>query len=93
MRPRSTRERERARKQSQNDGAFNIRHEMTADIEKTNFKKLFRDIRRHVAAGQKLHQSKRTDTDARFLELFDSLDSLLASVERNAERLTSGAAR
>ena len=78
-----------------------------SEAEKTDFPSLFGDIQRHVEAGREYHQSpargrkngrgagrrRRTDTDARFLELFDSLDSLLAGVQGNAERLTSGAAR
>lgn len=63
------------------------------DVEKINFKKLFRDVRMHVDVGVKLYQAKRTDSDARFYDLFESLNSLLESVQKNQDVLSKGCPR
>ena len=63
------------------------------DVERINFKKLFRDVRLHVDVGLKLYQAKRTDSDARFHDLFESLDLLLGSVQKSQEILSKGCSR
>ena len=63
------------------------------DVEKINFKKLFRDVRMHIDVGVKLYQAKRTDSDARFHDLFESLDSLLGSIQKSQEILSKGCSR
>jgi hypothetical protein len=63
------------------------------DVEKINFKKLFRDVRLHIDVGLKLYQAKRTESDARFHDLFESLDRLLGSVQKSQEILSKGCSR
>lgn len=63
------------------------------DVEKINFRKLFRDVRMHVDVGVKLYQAKRTDTDARFYDLFESLNLLLESVQKSQDVLSKGCPR
>lgn len=63
------------------------------DVEKINFKKLFRDVRLHTDVGLKLYQAKRTDSDARFHDLFEALDRLLGSTQKSQEILSKGCSR
>lgn len=63
------------------------------DVEKINFKKLFRDLRMHIDVGVKLYQAKRTDSDARFYDLFESLNLLLESVQKSQDVLSKGCPR
>ena len=63
------------------------------DVERINFRKLFRDVRMHVDVGLKLYQAKRTDSDARFHDLFESLDSLLVATQKSQEVLSSGCSK
>lgn len=63
------------------------------DVEKINFRKLFRDIKLQVDVGVKLYQAKRTDSDAKFYELFDSLQFLLSPTRDHQETLVKGCAK
>ena len=63
------------------------------DVEKINFRKLFRDVRMHVDVGMKLYQAKRTESDARFYDLFESLNLLLESVQKSQDVLSKGCPR
>ena len=63
------------------------------DVEKINFRKLFRDVRMHIDVGVKLYQAKRTDSDARFYDLFESLSSLLGSIQKCQEILSKGCSK
>ena len=60
------------------------------DVERINFSKLFRDLRMHIDVGVKLYQAKRTDSDAKFHDLFESLNSLLRSIQGSQEVLSKG---
>lgn len=63
------------------------------DVERINFRKLFRDVRMHVDVGLKLYQAKRNESDTRFHDLFESLRTLLESVQKSQEILSKGCAR
>ena len=60
------------------------------DVERINFKKLFRDLRLHVDVGMKLYQAKRTDSDARFHDVFESLSILLESIQKSQDIISKG---
>lgn len=60
------------------------------DVERINFNKLFRDLRMHIDVGVKLYQAKRTESDARFHDLFESLSNLLVLVQKSQGVLSKG---
>ena len=51
------------------------------------------DIRQHVDKGLKQYQARKKDTEARFHELFETLDGLLPAVEKHQAILAQGAHR
>ena len=55
------------------------------EVERINFKKLFRDIRLHIDVGLKLYRAKRTEKDATFFEIFEKLDVALGSTQEHQE--------
>lgn len=59
------------------------------DVEKINFRKLFRDIRAHVDVGLKLYRAQRKEDDATFYEIFLKYQSLLEQVQSHQEYLSS----
>ena len=63
------------------------------DVERVNFRKLFRDIKLHVNVGLRFFQSKRNDSDTKFYELFDSLQFLLESAREHQETLLKGCSK
>lgn len=66
---------------------------MAMDIERFNFKKILRDIQMHLDVGVKVHQSKRTPSDARFLEVFESLNHLLNPIKEHQQKISIGCAK
>lgn len=65
---------------------------MTALGEYHAFKKIFRDIQKHVNAGLKLYQARRTDTDGKFRDLFESLNAVLVPLEEHQKKIGERAA-
>ena len=63
------------------------------DVEKINFRKLFRDVRMHVDVGVKLYQAKRNESDTRFCDLFESLGRLLDSAQKSQDVLSKGCSK
>jgi hypothetical protein len=63
------------------------------DVEKINFKKLFRDIRLHVDVGLKLYHAKRTEKDATFHEIFQNLDTALGQAQGHQEYILSNVSK
>ncbi len=63
------------------------------DIERFNFNKIFRDIERHVEIRLKAHQSKRTQTDARFYEAFETLSQILGPLKEHQKTISEGCSR
>ncbi len=61
--------------------------------ELSDFKKIFRDLRLHVDVGVRLHHARRTDSDRRFSDVFEALNTLLPSVEGYQKKLSEGAPR
>ena len=57
-----------------------------------SFRKIFRDLQKHVDVGLKLYQVRRTETDSKFRDLFEKLDSLLRPLETHQQRLGNRAA-
>lgn len=57
------------------------------------FKKLFSDLRQHVDEGLKAYKARRSDSDAQFHDLFETLDALLPCVQENQQKLALGASR
>ena len=55
------------------------------EVEKINFRKLFRDIRLHVDVGLKLYRAKRSEKDATFYEIFEKLDSAVEQSQEHQE--------
>ena len=64
---------------------------VSTDRDFKGFEKIFRDLRLHVDVGLKLYQARRTDTDIRFLELFETVASLLTPTEQHQQALAQGA--
>ena len=62
-------------------------------ITEKDFRKVFRDVGTHISVGLKLYGSRRKDTDARFHDLFVSLDSLLRAVSEHQKTLSEGSPR
>lgn len=56
-----------------------------------SFRKIFRDLQRHVDVGLKLYQARRTDTDGKFRDLFESLDAILQPLERHQRAIADRA--
>lgn len=61
------------------------------DREYEGFRKIFRDLRLHVDVGLKLYQARRNDSDARFHDLFQMLDSLLGPAQKHQQTLAQRA--
>ncbi len=59
------------------------------DVDRINFRKLFRDIQMHVDVGCKLYQSKRTENDYAFYEIFDKLNSIIGLAQEHQEHLSA----
>ena len=51
------------------------------------FRKIFRDLQKHVNAGLKLYQARRTDMDIRFRDLFEHLSSILDPLQQNQMKI------
>ena len=65
---------------------------MSALGEYYSFGKIFRDLQKHVDVGLHLYQARRTDTDAKFRDLFEKLDSLLLPLETHQKKIGERAA-
>lgn len=63
------------------------------DVERINFRKLFRDIRLHVDVGLKLYRAKRTERDATFYEIFEKLDTALGLSQEHQEYILKNVSR
>ena len=63
------------------------------NVERVAYRKLFRDIKLHVGNGLKVYQATRNDCDAKFYELFDSLQFLLESTQEHQETLVKGCSK
>ena len=61
------------------------------DREYEGFRKIFRDLRLHVDVGLKLYQARRNESDARFHDLFQMLDSLLGPAQKHQQTLAQSA--
>lgn len=59
------------------------------DIDKVNFRKLFRDIRMHVDVALKLYRAKRTEDDSVFHDIFKKLDSILRQAQESQEYISA----
>lgn len=59
------------------------------DVERINFRKLFRDIQMHIDVGCKLYRAKRTDNDYTFYEIFDNLNNLIGLTQEHQEYLSA----
>lgn len=57
-----------------------------------SFRKIFRDLQKHVNVGLKLYQARRTDTDAKFRDLFECLDVVLGPLEDHQGKIAERAA-
>ena len=57
-----------------------------------SFRKIFRDLQKHVSVGLKLYQARRTDADSKFRDLFESLDAVLEPLETNQRKIADRAA-
>lgn len=57
-----------------------------------SFRKIFRDLQKYITVGLNLYQTRRTDTDAKFRDLFESLDSILPPLETNQRKIGERAA-
>lgn len=57
-----------------------------------SFKKIFRDLQKHVNVGLKLYQARRTDSDSKFRDLFESLNSILEPLEAHQTKIADRAA-
>lgn len=57
-----------------------------------SFRKIFRDLQKYITVGLNLYQARRTDTDAKFRDLFESLDSILPPLETNQRKIGERAA-
>lgn len=57
-----------------------------------SFKKIFRDLQKHVSAGLKLYQARRTDTDGKFRHLFETLNTILEPLEAHQRKIGDRAA-
>ncbi|CAI8049801.1 Hormone-sensitive lipase [Geodia barretti] len=57
-----------------------------------SFRKIFRDLQKYITVGLKLYQARRTDTDAKFKDLFENLDSLLGPLETQQIKIGERAA-
>lgn len=57
-----------------------------------SFTKIFRDLQKHVNVGLKLYQARRTDTDGKFRDLFESLNSILEPLEAHQRKIADRAA-
>ena len=64
---------------------------MSALGEYYSFTKIFRDLQRHVDVGLKLYQARRTDTDSKFRDLFESLDAILQPLDRHQRAIADRA--
>ena len=65
---------------------------MSALGEFHSFRKIFRDLRKHVNVGLKLYQARRTDADSKFRDLFESLDATLEPLEEHQRKIGDRAA-
>lgn len=65
---------------------------MSALGEYYSFRKIFRDLQKYITVGLKLYQARRTDTDAKFRDLFENLDSLLGPLETQQIKIGERAA-
>jgi len=61
------------------------------DREYEGFKKNFRDLRMHVDVGLKFYHARRTDSDARFHDVFELLNSLLGPTQEHQQKLAQRA--
>ena len=59
------------------------------DVERINFRKLFRDVQMHVDVGCKLYKSRRTENDSTFFEIFDKLNTLVGQAQEHQEYLSA----
>ena len=57
-----------------------------------SFGKLFRDLQKHVNVGLNLYQRRRTDTDSKFRDLFETLDAILQPLETHQKAIGNRAA-
>lgn len=57
-----------------------------------SFIKIFRDLQKHVNVGLKLYQARRTDSDSKFRDLFESLDAILQPLETHQKKIADRAA-
>ena len=57
-----------------------------------SFRKIFRDLQKYITVGLKLYQARRTDTDTKFKDLFENLDSLLGPLETQQIKIGERAA-
>ena len=60
---------------------------MSALGEYHEFRKIFRDLQKHVNAGLKLYQSRRTDIDSKFRDLFETLDATLEPLQEHQRKI------
>ena len=65
---------------------------MSALGEYYSFRKIFRDLQKYITVGLSLYQARRTDTDAKFGDLFQSLDSQLGPLETQQRKIGERAA-
>ena len=65
---------------------------MSALGEFHSFRKIFRDLRKHVNVGLNLYQARRTDADSKFRDLFESLDPILEPLEEHQRKIGDRAA-
>lgn len=63
------------------------------DVERINFRKLFRDVRLHVDVGLKLYRARRTEKDATFYEIFEKLDSVLVLAQEHQEYISKNVSK
>ena len=63
------------------------------DVEKINFRKLFRDIDLHVDVGLKLYKAQRSETDSTFYGIFSKLKEYLDDTHKHQEKVSANVSK
>ena len=92
MTTKSARARRRPELDRELEFALSFSPKMTALGEYYSFRKIFRDLQTHVNVGLKLYKARRTDTDGKFRDLFESFDAIFGPLETHQRKIGERAA-